>query len=102
MAASNALKEKILMFAMVKFAKPRWFNHVPYLPCQYRGQKKAWMDGNDIEEWPRERDRKFKRKGQKIIIIVDNFPAHPEIKGLKSIDLHFFPCPVLNTRNKEW
>ena len=56
------------------------------------------MDGwNDIEEWPRERDRKFKRKGQKIIIIVDNFPAHPEIKGLKSIDLHFFPRTVLNT-----
>ena len=56
------------------------------------------MDGwNDIEEWPRERDRKFKRKGQKMIIIVDNCPAHPEIKGLKSIDLHFFPRTVLNT-----
>ena len=56
------------------------------------------IDGwNDIEEWPRERDRKFKRKWQKMIIIVDNCPAHPEIKGLKSIDLHFFPHPVLNT-----
>ena len=49
------------------------------------------MDGwNDIEKERREPDRKFKRQGQKIIIIADNCPPHLEIKVLKSIDLHFF------------
>ena len=49
------------------------------------------MDGMIFEEWLRELDQTFKRQGRKIIMIVDNCPAYPEIKGLKSIDLQFLP-----------
>ena len=47
MAASNALGE----FVIGKSASPRCFKHVRNLPCRYRSQKKAWMDGTLYEEW---------------------------------------------------
>ena len=48
------------------------------------------MDGcKNSQECLRELDRKFEWQGRKVILIVDNCPAHPEIKGLKSIDLQF-------------
>ena len=50
MAASNALGEKIPMFVIGKSASPRSFKHVRNLPCRYRSQKKAWMDGTLFEE----------------------------------------------------
>ena len=47
MAASNALGE----FVIGKSASPRCFKYVRNLPCRYRSQKKAWMDGTLYEEW---------------------------------------------------
>ena len=41
--------------------------------------KKTWLDGMIFEEWLRELDRKFARQGRVIIMIADNYPAHPEI-----------------------
>ena len=53
--------------------------------------KKTWMDGMIFEECLRELDQKLERQGREIIIIVDSCLAHPEIKGLISIDLQFLP-----------
>ena len=94
MAASNALGEKLPMFVIGKYAKPRCFKHVRNLPCRYRSQKKSWMDGKLFEEWLRELDRKFVMEGRKIVMVVDNCPAHPDVSGLKCINLQFLP---LNT-----
>ena len=47
MAVSNTLGE----FVIGKSASPRCFKHVRNLPCSYRSQKKAWMDGTLYEEW---------------------------------------------------
>ena len=75
MAASNALGEKIL-FVIGKSSSPRCFKHVRNLPCRYRSQKKAQMDRTLFEEWLHELDRKFKMQGRKVVMIVDNCPAH--------------------------
>lgn len=91
MAASNALGEKIPMFVIGKSAKPRCFKNVTNLPCRYRAQQKAWMNGELFEEWLRKLDHKFEREGRKVAMIVDNCPAHPAISGLKAIDLIFLP-----------
>ena len=91
MAASNALGEKLPMFVIGKSAKPRCFKHVRNLPCRYRSQKKAWMDGTLFEEWLRELDRKFDMQGRKIVLVVNDCPAHPDISGLKAINLQFLP-----------
>ena len=45
MAASNTLGEKIPIIVIGKSASPRCSKHVRNLPCKYRSQKKAWMDG---------------------------------------------------------
>ena len=77
MAASNALDEKIPMFVIGKSASPRCFKYVRNLPCRYRSQKKAWMDGTIFEKWLHKLNRKFEMQGRKVVMIVDNCSAHP-------------------------
>ena len=91
MATSNALGEKIPMYVIEKSANPRYFKHVRNLPCKYQFQKKAWMAGTLFEGWLRDFDRKFEMQGRKIVMIVDNCPANPEVSGLKAIKLQFLP-----------
>ena len=86
MAASNALGEKILMFVIGKSTSPRCFKQVRNLPCRCRSQKKAWLDGTLFEEWLHELDRKFVMQRRKVVMIVDNCPANPEVSGLKAIN----------------
>ena len=90
-AASKALGEKIQMFVIGKSVNPRCFKHVRNLPCRYRSQKKALMDGTLFEEWLRELDRKFEMQGRKFVMIVDNCHTHSEVSGLKAIKLQFLP-----------
>ena len=49
------------------------------------------MDSDLFEEWVREQDRKFECENRKILLIVDNCPAHPQIGGLKAIEMCFLP-----------
>ena len=53
--------------------------------------KKSWMDSILFEGWIRELDSKFERESRKIVLIVDNCPAHPRVKDLKAINLVFLP-----------
>ena len=91
MTASNALGEKIPMFYIGKSASPRCFKHICNPCCRYRSQKKAWMDGTLFEEWLHELQRKFEMQRRKVVMIVDNCPAHSEVLGLKAINLQFLP-----------
>ena len=98
LAAANANGEKLPMFIFGKSKSPRCFKSLKQLPCRYRGQKKSWMDSDLFEEWVREFDRKFEQQNRKIVLIIDNCPAHPAIGGLKAIQLCFFaPPPPPNT-----
>ena len=65
--------------------------NLKHLPCRYRGQKKSWMDSDLFENWVRERDKKFESQNRKVLLIGDNCPDHPEIGGLKAIELCFLP-----------
>ena len=49
------------------------------------------MDSDLFEEWVRELDRKFEQQNGKVVLIIDNCPAHPAIGGLKAIQLCFLP-----------
>ena len=49
------------------------------------------MDSILFEEWVREVDRRFAKEGGKIILLIDNRPAHPSIDNLVSIELIFLP-----------
>ena len=89
LAAANANGEKLPMFIIGKSKSPRCFKNLEQLPCRHRGQKKSWMDSDLFEEWVRELDRKFEQQNRKVVLIIDNCPAHPAIGGLKAIQLCF-------------
>ena len=91
LAASNMIGEKLPMFVIGKSQKPCCFKHIKSLPCRYHAQKKSWMNSELFEEWVREQDEKFENEGRKVLLIIDNCPAHPVIENLKSITLYFLP-----------
>ena len=91
MAAASATGEKLEMFVIGKSKKPRCFKNVKQLPCRYRAQKKSWMTGVLFEEWVRKLDSSFRAQSRKVTLLIDNCPAHPEIKNLTNIKLIFLP-----------
>ena len=66
MAAASATGEKLPMMVIGKFKKPLCFKNVKHLPCDYKSQKKSWMDSIIFEEWIRKLDRKFGAEKRKI------------------------------------
>ena len=102
MAEANAAGDKIPMFVIGKSQKPRCFKNVKFLPCQYRNQKKSWMDGTLFEERVQELDRKFACEGRSIALVIDNCPAHPPIENLKSIKLFFFYHRIQHQQHNLW
>ena len=91
LTAANAVGEKLPLFVIGISKKPRYFKHIKHLPCRYRSQKKSWMDSILFEEWVREVDRRFTKEGRKIVLLVDDCPAHPSIDNLVSTELIFLP-----------
>ena len=55
------------------------------------GWEKSWKDSDLLEDWDREQDNKFEGQNQKVLLILDNFPADPVISGSKAIELCFLP-----------
>ena len=67
------------------------------IPCRYRARKIAGWIVSLFEDWIRELDSKFEREGRKIVLIVDDFPAHSHVKDLKAIDLVFLPPSTIKS-----
>ena len=65
--------------------------NVKSLPCCYKSQVKSWMNSFLFDECVKELDKKFEKENRKVILIVDNDPAHPIIGGLKAMELTFLP-----------
>ena len=57
----------------------------------YRAQKKNWMTGILFEEWLRKFDSSFRAESRKVALLIDNCPAHLEIKNFTNIKLIFLP-----------
>ena len=84
--------EKLPLLVIGKFAKPRCFKNVSRLPVQYEANRKAWMISDLFSSWLMNLDKKFVRAGRKIVLVIDNCPAHPNIEAsLKAIKLVFLP-----------
>lgn len=83
--------EKLPLFVIGKSKNPRCFKNVKTMPIQYEANKKAWVTSEIFATWVRKLDRKFASQDRKIVLIVDNCPAHPVMSNLKSIKLVFLP-----------
>ena len=81
--------DKLPLYILGKSAKPRCFKNVKSLPTGYDANKKAWMTGELFTKWVVKFDKKCQRQRRRVALIVDNCPAHPRIKGLQAVTLHF-------------
>ncbi|XP_026471616.1 tigger transposable element-derived protein 4-like [Ctenocephalides felis] len=90
-AANMSGTEKKKLLIIGKSQKPRCFKSIKSLPVDYANNRKAWMTSEIFEKWIRDWDRDLVKKNRKILLLVDNCPAHPNIADLNSITLAFFP-----------
>ena len=91
MAAASATGEKLPTFVIWKSKNPRYFKNVKHLPCEYKSQKKNWMNSEIFEEWVRKLNRKFRADDRKIALIIDNCTAHPSISNLTNVQIVYLP-----------
>ncbi|XP_031340904.1 tigger transposable element-derived protein 4-like [Photinus pyralis] len=77
---SGTEKRKLLVIG--KSQNPRCFKNVRSLPVDYRANSKAWMTSELFIEHVRKWDEELKRKKRKIVLLIDNCPAHPKIQQL--------------------
>ena len=66
MPAANANGEKLPMFIIEKYLRPR-FSGIRHLPGRCRAQEKSWMRAELFEEWLRGLDWKIRHKGGKFL-----------------------------------
>ena len=68
MAAASVTGENLPMFVIWKSKNPRCFKNVKHLPCEYKSQKKSWMNSEIFEEWVRKLDGSFVQMIEKLLL----------------------------------
>ncbi|XP_067942227.1 tigger transposable element-derived protein 6-like isoform X2 [Watersipora subatra] len=89
LCANMSGTEKEVPIVIGKLKRPHCFKNVTNLPCQYYHNKKACMVSDIFQTWVRDFDRRMTIKNRKVLLIIDNCPAHPTMNGLMSIRLVF-------------
>lgn len=92
MAASNMTgSEKIKLLVIGKSKNPRCFKGIKSLEVDYENNKRAWMTSDIYEQWIMGLNRKFAVQRRKILLFVDNCPAHPKnLDNLSNIQVAIF------------
>jgi len=83
--------EKWPLLVIGKSQNPRCFKNVKSLPVTYKANKRAWMTGELFEQWVVTFDAKMKRQKRKVLLFVDNCPAHADVTKLSATKLVFLP-----------
>lgn len=78
-----------------KAKHPRFFKNERSLPVTYDAQSRACMTGNRFVDWLKAIDDHFQDhfqiESRRIVLFIDNCPAHPKVVELKNIKLVFLP-----------
>lgn len=85
----NMSGEKKDLVVIGKSKKPRCFAGVKKLPVRYFNSTNAWMTTAIFTEWLQEWDKCLNRK---ILLLIDNCPAHPRDVTLKNIKVVYLPA----------
>ncbi|XP_033229131.1 tigger transposable element-derived protein 4-like [Belonocnema kinseyi] len=91
--ANMSGKEKLELLVIGKSKNLRCFKGVKSLPVLYKSNKKTRMTSSVYEEQLHKIDHKFQRENRKVLLLVDNCPAHPNvsIRTLKAIKVVHLP-----------
>jgi transposase len=91
----SALGEKLPPWIIGKSKNPRAFREqdMSKLKVKYTNSAKAWMMNPIFNQYLKELDEYFKRKGRKIVLFLDNAPVHivDEATNLTNVELRYFP-----------
>lgn len=92
-AANMSGTEKLKLLVIGKAKKSALFKGMKSLPVMYEHNSKSWMTQSIFESWLKRIDRKFQHDKRKVLLFVDNCPAHPVVQAheLKAIQLVFLP-----------
>uniref|UniRef100_H3A6S1 HTH CENPB-type domain-containing protein n=1 Tax=Latimeria chalumnae TaxID=7897 RepID=H3A6S1_LATCH len=91
MVAANMLgTEKLPLLVTGKSKKPHCFRN--------ENNKKSWMTSEIYHSWLLKLDRKFNSAKRKVLLFVDNCPAHPKALSttLKAIKVVFLPPNMMS------
>lgn len=86
--------EKRKLVVIGKPANPRCFKNLTNLPVTYYANKRAWVTSEIFEKILRDWDTELSHKNRKILLLIDNCPAHPKVPNLRFIQVVFFPPNV--------
>lgn len=86
---TGTVKKQLVVIGKSK--RPRCFKNIKTLPVQYENNQKAWMTSELFEKILHSWDAALRMKGKKILLLVDNCPAHPDLQSLRCIKLVFLP-----------
>lgn len=82
-------KEKLLLIG--RFPNPRSFKGVKSLPVTYAADKRALMNAVLFEKWFLRFDEKMKWQQRKVLLFIDNCPAHRFNVYLQATEVRFLP-----------
>ena len=75
-----------------KFKSPRALKHFNYSElCEYFSNSSAWMSIYHFNNWLLGFDREMRLKNRKILLLLDNCPAHKTTFEPQNIELMFLP-----------
>nr|XP_056711023.1 tigger transposable element-derived protein 4 [Euleptes europaea] len=89
--ANMDASERLPLLIIGKNKTPPYFQGVKSLPVEYQANAMACITLEVFEQWVCKLDKRFQAQERQVVIFVDPFPVHPEVKDLKSIRLVFFP-----------
>lgn len=89
--ANSTGTHKLKLVVIGKSRFPRCFKNVRTFPCDYLSQRHAWMTSELFKNWIQQLDTMFGKQKRKIILFVDNCPAHPKDIPVTNIKLAFLP-----------
>ena len=92
LVGASATGEKLPLMVIGRSKSPRCFpKDQSKLPVTYRNNTKSWMTGMLFTEWVHNLDDMMQHQDRKILLVIDNCPAHPDISDLKNVTLEFLP-----------
>lgn len=83
--------DKLKPLVIGRAAKPRCFKgvQVESLPVYYKANAKAWMTSEIFNQWLSSWNRKL--QNHKVLLFIDNCPAHNLVGQYSNIEVHFLP-----------
>lgn len=83
--------EKMRPLIVGRSPSPHCFKNVHSLPCDYRANQWAWMTKDLFNEWLMQVDARMKRAERRILLLIDNCPAHNMLPHLERIQVGYLP-----------